>query len=140
VPGDYTVDDLISLAAALVKLGSPQKKRILQKPSIKPILDKRFDKLDNAEKNEVLFQLIDIKRDDIDIYIIDDTGKDMPIDFAARLSEKFDTLSKRGAYVLYLTSGFTPNFTIPGTSEGYYPHSRWHQYIDDYKLKKITPP
>lgn len=124
IPGDIKASDFLFLTRRL--LGVKNKK-----PNMKAIGRKKFSRLQNHEKGEVLLAVLDMKGKGI--YLVHDAARGMPIEFTVQLKEKMAALKEEGALVLYLTPDELINVKSFKKGQKFYESATWCQLVEHYK-------
>ncbi len=124
IPGDIKASDFLSLTRRLLRVKS-------KKPDIKTIGRKKFSRLQNHEKGEVLLAVLEMKKKGI--FLVHDAARGMPIEFTVQLKEKMEALKEEGALVLYLTPDELINVKSLKRGQKFYESATWCQLVDHYK-------
>jgi hypothetical protein len=124
IPGDIKAADFLSLTRRL--LGVKNKNL-----NMKPIGRKKFSRLQNHEKGEVLLAVLAMKGKGI--YLVHDAARGMPIEFTVQLKEKMEALKEEGALVLYFTPDELINVKSLKKGQKFYESATWCQLVDHYK-------
>ena len=104
IPGYIKVGNLLDLEMDLADVPKEKKETILVRFSLKPILKKRFGRLNRDEMGQVMLALLEMKP--YDFYLINNIARKMYWEFSCALVEKMHTLSEAGAAVLFLTDEY----------------------------------
>jgi ABC-type transport system involved in cytochrome c biogenesis ATPase subunit len=103
IPGHFIVGHFLTLIMDLMNTVADKRKEIISRFSLEAAWKKKFCKLNIEELGNVFLAILELK--DFDIYLIDDIGKDMLLDFCFALKEKMVSLAEsNGAAVLFLTT------------------------------------
>jgi hypothetical protein len=103
IPGHFKMGNFLTLIMDLMGTDKAKRKEIISRFSLEAAWKKKFCKLNIEELGNVFLAILELK--DFDVYLIDDIGKDMLLDFCFALKEKMVSLGKsNGAAVLFLTT------------------------------------
>lgn len=129
LPTDVAANDFIRFVASCAGRSFQDiKKLIAQLPA--DIAHKRIGHLDKQSKGEILLTLLDITP--YQIYLIEDVGRGMPIDFNIRLKIKMDQLKSQGALVIYLTTDDLLLVKHVKRNQSFYETHTWNELVDRY--------
>ncbi len=128
IPGDIKVAYFLSFIRRLMKVKNKNKNNGL---NMKAISRKKFSRLKNHEKGEVMLAVLGIKVRDI--YLVHDIARSMPIEFTVQLKEKLSALKEEGALVLYITPDELINVQSIKKGQKFYESATWCQLVDHYK-------
>ena len=136
IPGNIRVCDFIDLTARLLKAGKKEKENIIKRMGIDTILSKRFNKLSPGQTGDILVAMTYLKRKKV--YLVNDIGRNLPVDFHIRLKDRLEELSKSGAVVLFLISNPLLIDTSMQTDADFFEDETWATLVDNYKNHKKT--
>ncbi len=133
IPGDIRAGDFLAFIRRLMK--KPRKKtedlHATAPLDIKSILGKRFSRLSNPEKGEIILAILRMKQRRF--YLIHDIARGMPIEFTIQLKERMEKLKDEGSLVIYLTPDEIINVKSIRKDRGFYESATWGQLVDHYK-------
>lgn len=124
IPGDIKASDFLSLTRRLLRVKN-------KKMNMKTFGRKKFSRLQNHEKGDVLLAVLDMKGKEI--YLVHDAARGMPIEFTVQLKEKMVALKEDGALVLYLTPDELINVKSLKKGQKFYESATWCQLVEHYK-------
>ncbi len=103
IPGHFKMGNFLTLIMDLMSTDKAKRKEIISRFSLEAAWKKKFCQLNIEELGNVFLAILELK--DFDVYLIDDIGRDMLLDFCFALKEKMFSLWKsNGAAVLFLTT------------------------------------
>lgn len=127
IPGDIKVSDFLLFIRKLMRVKNLKNNGL----KIKSISRKKFSRLKNHEKGEVMLALLGMKSQRI--YLVNDIARGMPIEFTIQLKEKLVELKKEDVLVIYLTRDELINVKSIKKEQKFYESSTWCQLVDHYK-------
>ena len=128
IPGDIRVKYLILFFARLMKVSKDKRQAVLDLPEIKDLTGKRFARLSRSQKAEVIFALISISKSNI--YLLHNIGTGMSFDFSVRFKKQMESLSNKGALVIYLTTDDTDVTNREDDLRYFYQTDKWTGIIE----------
>jgi ABC-type multidrug transport system ATPase subunit len=128
IPGDIKVSDFLSFIRRLMQVKNEIKNN---GPNMKAISRKKFSRLRNHERGEVMLAVLGMKARHI--YLVHDIARGMPIEFTVQLKEKLAALKEEGALVLYITPDELINVKSIKKGQKFYESATWCQLVDHYK-------
>ncbi|MCX6578601.1 MAG: hypothetical protein NT166_00275 [Candidatus Aminicenantes bacterium] len=131
IPGYIKVGNLLDLEMDLADVPKEKKETILVRFSLKPILKKRFGRLNRDEMGQVMLALLEMKP--YDFYLINNIARKMYWEFSRALVEKMHTLSEAGAAVLFLTDEYISMDRSIRTRVYFHESYTWIQNVTDLK-------
>lgn len=119
IPGDIKVKDFVTLFKRLLNIPGKKMAEVNKKLNMKAIGRRKFNKLDDLEKGNVLFAVARLKKSKI--YLINEIERGMPQNFTNGLMENLRKLKKEGETVilylsgnLYFTAKVSEKMVVPG--------------------------
>lgn len=100
-------------------------------PEMKAIAGKKYNRLKNHEKGEIILEILRMKLNGI--YLVHNVARGMPIEFTVQLKEKMQQLKEEGALVLYITPDELINVQSIKKVHGLYESSTWCELVEHYK-------
>jgi ABC-type transport system involved in multi-copper enzyme maturation permease subunit len=101
IPGHFVMGHFLTLVMDLMRTATEKRKEIISQFSLEPAWKKKFCQLDIEELGNVFLAILELKT--FDVYLIDDIGKGMLLDFCIALQDKISSLrDAEGAAVLFL--------------------------------------
>jgi hypothetical protein len=101
IPGHFVMGHFLTLVMDLMRTATEKRKEIISQFSLEPAWKKKFCQLDIEELGNVFLAILELKT--FDVYLIDDIGKGMLLDFCIALQEKISILrDAEDAAVLFL--------------------------------------
>ncbi len=131
IPGDIKAGDFLSFIRRLEKIPGKDAANFGTHMSLKSIAGKRFNRLKNHEKGEIILEVLRMKR--TQIYLLHDIARGMPIEFTIQLKKRMEELKEEGALVVYLTPDELINIKSIKKGQSFYASTTWGQLLDHYK-------
>ena len=133
IPTEITAGDFLFFIAGLSGIPNAERDQIINSSPINNVTKKKFKSLQTFEKAEVLLLVSQFKN--CPVYLFHNTAFGLASGFASRFKHYMETLSKKGAFVLYIT---TDDYVrkekrsreISGVTESLY----WSRVVDQMKL------
>lgn len=133
MPGDITAGALVKLIIQI--LGARQKRKGESgKIPISPPGSMKFDyarksisQLERQEQEHLLLALL--RHETRPIYLINDVGKGLSINFVLQLKKQMELLAKDGALVIYLTTDYHPPVRTLRKEETFFNHTKWTDVV-----------
>lgn len=102
MPKSLKVGDFLTLMMDFLGTIKDTRKEIVSRFSLEAAWNKKFSQLDITELGNVFLAVLDLKR--FDIYLLDDIGKGMMLQYCIDLERKIFSLVRSGSTVLFLTT------------------------------------
>jgi len=131
IPGDIKVGDFFLFIKRFVQSAGKAAEDFKLPSSMKSIAGKKYDRLKNHEKGEIILAILGMKLKGI--YLVYNVASGMPIEFTVQLKERMQQLKTEGALVLYITPDELINVQSIKKGHGLYESSTWCQLVDHYK-------
>jgi len=131
IPGDIKSGDFLFFIKRLVQTRGKEPVELRLSATIKAISWKKFSRLKNHEKGEIILAVLEMKRKEI--YLVYDAARGMPIEFTVQLKEKMQQLKEEGAMVIYLTPDELINVQSIKKRHGLHESTTWCELVDHYK-------
>lgn len=133
MPGDVTAGALVKLIIHI--LGARKKRKgETGKIPITPTGTLTFDyarksinQLERQEQEHLLLALL--RHETRPIYLINDVGKGLSINFILQLKKQMEMLAKDGALVIYLTTDYHPPVRTLRKEETFFNHTKWTDVV-----------
>ncbi len=114
-----------------INAGKEEKENITQRMGIDAILSKRFNKLSPRQTGDILLAITHLKKKKV--YLVNDIGRDLPVDFHIRLRDRLEELSETGAIVLFLISNPLLIDTSMQTDTDFFEDDTWSTLVDNFR-------
>ena len=131
IPGDINAGDFLYFIRRLKKIRGKEAADSSTHMGLKSIEGKRFNRLKNHEKGEIILKVL--RMNGTQIYLLHDIARGMPIEFTIQLKKRMDELKEEGALVIYLTPDELINLKSIKKGRGFYASTTWGQLVDHYK-------
>lgn len=133
LPRDVKAGELLAL---FIHLFGHTQDRLKDNPFstlLRPFANQRIGKLGENEKGLLLPAILEMKQ--LDIYLVNDAARGMPVEIAVVLKEIMEKLAAKGAIVLYFTGNdmFTVKSTMNQPTIYNTGQCDWCRLVDHYK-------
>jgi ABC-type transport system involved in cytochrome c biogenesis ATPase subunit len=138
IPGDMKVGQLVSMVHGLMGLTKDEKQDYYTRHDIKSISGKKFSKLDDVKKFEVLLSFLLLRKRTL--YLINYITREMPIECYLLLKDVMEELAQKGSLVVYLTRDRLLSIPQPLETErdniDYSELERWSEVVESHRHKE----
>ncbi|MCU0287809.1 MAG: hypothetical protein MUF15_15640, partial [Acidobacteria bacterium] len=102
MPGHLVLGNFLTLVMDLTRTTKVKRKEIISRFSLETAWKKKFSQLKISELGYAFLAILELKQ--FDIYLIDDIGKNMLLNYCCDLADKVNALQEAGSTVLFLTT------------------------------------
>ncbi|MCP5046064.1 MAG: ABC transporter permease subunit [bacterium] len=134
MPGDIRAGSLVKLVTSILgprMRAKGESGKIALSSRLKggklPYANKQISQLERQEREELLLSLM--RHQTQSIYLIDDIGKGLSINFILRLKKQMEVLCREGALTIYLTSDYHPPVKTLRREETFFNHTTWKSVV-----------